>query len=386
MDLMEYKAKELFDQFDIPTMKGIVIDSIDSVDQLTSKIRGMNYPVVCKAQVQVGGRGKAGGIKFAENEEQLIHASMQIIGMDIKGHTVKKLLIVEKVEVLKEFYLSIMLDRLTKGPMVIFSAQGGMDIEEVAKNHPEQVLNVAIDPMIGVNDYVVRYLISKSGLLDELFVPIFDLLKKMYRMFCTYDCVLAEINPLALSADHKIIALDGKVSIDDNAMARQPDMLAYRDAQPDDALILEARRFNFLYIPCEPEGNIAVMSNGSGMIMSCIDLISKQGMKVGAALDLGGGATRERIKEAIRIVLSNSRIKALFINIFGGITRCDEVAAAVRDALESLDASQFLVVRFEGTNKDIGLDIVSSIQGDQVVSVDGLGEGVEVLDAWRNKK
>jgi len=161
-------------------------------------------------------------------------------------------------------------------------------------------------------------------------------------------------------------------------------MLAYRDAQPDDALILEARRFKFLYIPCEPEGNIAVMSNGSGMIMSCIDLISQQGMKVGAALDLGGGATRERIKEAIRIILSNPKIKALLINIFGGITRCDEVAAAVREATASLTADQYLVVRFEGTNKEIGLEILSSVQGDQVVSVDGLREGVIALEARRN--
>jgi succinyl-CoA synthetase beta subunit len=383
MDLMEYKAKELFDQFNIPTMKGIVIDSVEG---LAGKITGLNYPVVCKAQVQVGGRGKAGGIKFAENAEELIEASRQIVGMDIKGHVVKQLLIVEKVEVLKEFYLSIMLDRLTKGPMVIFSAQGGMDIEEVAKNNPEQVLKVAIDPLIGINDYVVRYLISKSGLAEDLFAPIFDLLRKLYRMFCAYDCMLAEINPLVLSGDQKIIALDGKVSIDDNAMGRQPDMLAYRDSQPDDALILEARRFKFLYIPCEPEGNIAVMSNGSGMIMSCIDLISKQGMQVGAALDLGGGATRERIKEAIRIILDNPRIEALFINIFGGITRCDEVAAAVKEASESLVSDQLLVVRFEGTNKDIGLETLSSSQGNSVVSVDGLREGVTALDAWRKSK
>jgi len=381
VDLMEYKAKELFAQFGIPVMKGIVVDS---VADLSGKINGLNFPVVCKAQVQVGGRGKAGGIQFAENEAQLIQVSRQIIGMDIKGHMVKKLLIVEKAEVLQEFYLSIMLDRLTKGPMVIFSTQGGMDIEQVAKNSPEQVLKVAVDPLIGVNDYVARYLISKSDLPDDLFPPIFDLLKKLYRLFCAYDCILAEINPLVLAQDQKIIALDGKVSIDDNALDRQPEMLAYRDAQPDDALILEARRFKFLYIPCEPEGNIAVMSNGSGMIMSCIDLISQQGMKVGAALDLGGGATRERIKEAIRIILSNPKIKALLINIFGGITRCDEVAAAVREATASLTADQYLVVRFEGTNKEIGLEILSSVQGDQVVSVDGLREGVIALEARRN--
>ena len=381
MDLMEYKAKFMFNQYEIPTMKGFVIDS---VDELPEKKVDLKYPVVCKAQVQIGGRGKAGGIQFANDYDQLVDVSKRILGMDIKGHIVKKLLIVEKLEVQNEFYLSITLDRISKGPMVIFSAQGGVDIEEVARKTPEKVLKIAIDPLIGINEYVVRYILSKSQIPDDLFDQIFDLLGKLYKLFREYDCLLAEINPLVLSADNKIIALDGKVSIDDNAISRQPEILAYRDAQEEDKLILEARAFNFLYIPCEPDGNIAVMSNGSGMIMSCIDLISKQGMKVGSALDLGGGATTQRIQEAIRIILSNPQIKALFINIFGGITRCDEVAEAVRISAAKLAPGQILIVRFEGTNKDIGLEILASTQGN-VVSVDGLYEGVRELDAWRNR-
>ena len=381
MDLMEYKAKSMFEQYKIPTMKGFVINS---VEELSKRSADLKYPVVCKAQVQIGGRGKAGGIRFADNYDQLTEVSKHILGMDIKGHIVKKLLIVEKLEVKKEFYLSIILDRLTKGPMVIFSAQGGVDIEEVAKQSPEKVLKIDIDPLIGINEYVIRYILSKGQLPEDMFEQFFDLLKKLYNLFSEYDCMLAEINPLVLSADNKIIALDGKVSVDDNAMNRQPEMVAYRDAQPDDKLILEARWFKFLYIPCDTDGNIAVMSNGSGMIMSCIDLISKNGMKVGAALDLGGGATSERIQEAIRIVLSNPQIKAMFINIFGGITRCDEVAEAVKKVAEKLTRDQILIVRFEGTNKDIGLETLASIQGN-VISVDGLYEGVRELDAWRNR-
>ncbi|KUO63029.1 MAG: hypothetical protein APF84_10910 [Gracilibacter sp. BRH_c7a] len=381
MDLMEYKAKELYDQYTIPTMRGIVIDNLDDLE---SKASGLTFPVVAKAQVQVGGRGKAGGVKFADNLEELKEVSSSILGMDIKGHIVKKLLIVEKLEVKQEWYLSIILDRLTKGPMVIFSSIGGMDIEETAKTSPEKVLKAGIDPLLGIKEYLPRYLLSKSGCDMVYFDQLYDLLYKIYKMFCEYDCTLVEINPLVISSDNKLVALDGKVTVDDSALTRQPDILEFRESLPDDELILEARRFRFLYIPCEPDGDVAVMSNGSGMIMSCIDLISQKGMKVGAALDLGGGATADRIKEAIRIILSNTKIQMLFINIFGGITRCDEVASGVKLAVEELAENKLILVRFEGTNKDKGMEILESIQGN-VVAVDGLREGVQELDARKGQ-
>lgn len=381
MDLMEYKAKELFSKYDIPITKGIVIDELEG---LTSKAEGMKFPVVVKAQVQVGGRGKAGGIRFAENASELAEAGKSILGMNIKGHVVKKLLIAEKLEVCKEWYLSIMLDRLTKEPTVIFSTHGGVDIEEVAKNMPDEIIKASIDPLIGINDYLPRYLLSKSESDMGYFDQLFDLLKKLYSMFCETDCMLVEINPLVISTENRLVALDGKVSVDDSALYRQPDILAFRDSLAEDELILEARKLRFLYIPCETDGSIGVMSNGSGMIMSCIDLISRQGMAVGAALDLGGGATADRIQDAIRIILSNSNIKALFINIFGGITRCDEVASGVKMAVEKLSEEKLIIVRFEGTNKEKGLEILSSIKGD-VVSVNGLREGVRELDARREQ-
>jgi succinyl-CoA synthetase beta subunit len=203
-------------------------------------------------------------------------------------------------------------------------------------------------------------------------------------MFCEYDGMLVEINPLVISQDNLLVALDGKVSVDDSALMRQPDILAFRDSLAEDELVLEARKFRFLYIPCDPDGTVAVMSNGSGMIMSCIDLITQKGMKVGAALDLGGGATADRIQEAIRIVLSNSNIRALFINIFGGITRCDEVAQGVKLAIEKLSTEKILLVRFEGTNKEKGTAILRSIEGN-VVQVDGLREGVNELDSRKGQ-
>jgi len=375
MDLMEYKARELFERYEIPVMKGVVIEDVSSLQEKTS---GLAFPLVVKAQVQTGGRGKAGGVKTADGPGELNEAAGSIMGMNIKGYTVKKLLLVEKAEIEKECYLSITLDRMTKMPMIIFSTSGGVDIEETARITPEKVLKYAVDPLVGVRDYTARYLLSKSGLDMSLLGLFFDLLKKLYGMFCEYDCMLAEINPLAISRDNRLIALDGKVSVDDSALYRQPDILAFRDSLQEEELVLEARKFNFLYIPCDAEGHIAVMSNGSGMIMSCIDLISKQGMKVRAGLDLGGGATADRIKEAIRIVLSNEETKALFINIFGGITRCDEVAGGVKLAVESMPGNKLVIVRFEGTNKEKGLQILSEIKGN-VVYVNGLQDGVREL-------
>lgn len=380
MDLMEYKAKELYNKYEIPAQKGIVVDDTAGLEK---KVAGMAFPLVVKAQVQVGGRGKAGGIKFAQNTGELVQVSESILGMDIKGHTVKKLLIVEKVEIDKELYCSIILDRLTKGPIIIFSSMGGVDIEDTARTNPENILNVPVDPMLGIKDYIPRYLLSKSGLDMGFFNQLNDMLKKLYKMFIDYDCTLAEINPLVISGG-RLLALDGKISVDDSALYRQPDILAFRDSITEDELVLEARKFKFLYIPCEAEGSVAVMSNGSGMIMSCIDLISKQGMKVGAALDLGGGAIADRIKDAIRIVLSNEKIKALFINIFGGITRCDEVAGGVKLAIEAQSVEKLIIVRFEGTNKDKGLEILRGIKGN-VVYADGLQEGVKELNARREQ-
>lgn len=375
MDLMEYKARELYRQFSVPSNSSVMVESLDGLAAATA---GLAYPLVIKAQVAVGGRGKAGGIQFADNAAELAEKSTRVLGMDIKGHTVRRLLIAEKAELAQEFYLSIMLDRLAKSPMIIFSTAGGMDIEDVAKNSPEKILKLAIDPLVGVQDYHARYLTSRSGLSDTLAAPLLGILRNLYDLFIGTDCMLAEINPLAVTPDGSMLAIDGKVSVDDSALYRHPDLVAYRDAQVEDELILRARKFNFLYIPCDPAGNIAVMSNGSGMIMSCIDLITKAGMSVGAALDLGGGATAERIKEAVTIVLSNPQIDALFINIFGGITRCDEVAGGVQAALAGMAQTKLIVFRAEGTNKQKGLDIISAIPAD-IITVDGIRSGVKAL-------
>jgi succinyl-CoA synthetase beta subunit len=337
------------------------------------KLDGLTFPLVVKAQVQVGGRGKAGGIQFADTVEDVKRISQQLLHSDLKGHTIHKLMIVEKAASGKECYLSIILDRLTKAPMIIFSAEGGVDIEETAVTNPSAIIKMPIDTTIGIQKYM-----NKAGLAQEVIPALLDLITRLYEMFVSTDSMLAEINPLLILKDHTLIALDGKVDVDDSALYRQPKVLEYRDSIQEDPLVLDARQFRLLYIPVEDEGDIAVISNGSGMLMSSIDLISKAGMVVGAALDLGGGATADRIKEAIRIVLLREKTKYLFVNIFGGITRCDEVANGVRDAMTTQPKDRCVIVRLEGTNKQKGIDILQSAESD-VVSVDGLQEGVQAL-------
>ena len=375
MKFMEYQARETFDQYGIPVMKGVVIDQIEGVE---GKLDGLTFPLVVKAQVQVGGRGKAGGIQFADTVEDVKRISQQLLHSDLKGHTIHKLMIVEKAASGKECYLSIILDRLTKAPMIIFSAEGGVDIEETAVTNPSAIIKMPIDTTIGIQKYMIQYIVNKAGLAQEVIPALLDLITRLYEMFVSTDSMLAEINPLLILKDHTLIALDGKVDVDDSALYRQPKVLEYRDSIQEDPLVLDARQFRLLYIPVEDEGDIAVISNGSGMLMSSIDLISKAGMVVGAALDLGGGATADRIKEAIRIVLTREKTKYLFVNIFGGITRCDEVANGVRDAMTTQPKDRCVIVRLEGTNKQKGIDILQSAESD-VVSVDGLQEGVQAL-------
>ena len=386
MKLLEYKAKELFDKYNVPTMRGCVIDDAASMEAAIDNA-GLAYPVVVKAQVQIGGRGKAGGIRFADTPAQAKQHCDALLFSQLRGYRVNQLLIVEKSENNKtEWYLSLMLDRMTKRPMIIFSAYGGVEIEQVAKEAPDKIVKLVIDPFVGVKDYMAAYLLSKSGMDMSYKKQLTAMLQKLYAIFMDYSCMLVEINPLVINAEDKLVALDGKIDIDDSALFRLPDIQEFANTlQPDNPLINEAAKFNFLYIPIEDEGPIAVMSNGSGMLMSCIDLISKEGIKVRAALDLGGGATSDRIKEAVRILASTPGVKAVLINIFGGITRCNEVAGGVKLAQEEAHQDKIIVIRMEGTNKEQGLDIISSIKNVDIVSVPGLKECVKALVDRRDR-
>lgn len=378
MDLMEYKAKEYFDLHRIRGPKGFVVSGPADLADLE-----VEYPCMVKAQVQIGGRGKAGGIKPAADKAELEAACKAILGMDIKGHPVKRVLITRQVKVASEWYLAIALDRVRKCPVVIFSSVGGVDIEETAKASPDKIVRVNIDPVVGLRPYVANYLVSKSGLDASYAAQLGEMLDKLYTLFREGDCLLCEINPLAVTPEGRLEALDAKVTVDDAALYRHPELVELRDEMETNPLILEARKFRFLFIPCDPEGDVAVMSNGSGMIMSCIDVLSMNGMKTAAALDLGGGATGDRVKEAIRICLSDPKAKALFINIFGGITRCDEIAGGVKAFMDEHGSDKLVVIRFEGTNKEKGIAVLESIGRKNVVFADGLYEGVDAIKERR---
>lgn len=382
MKLLEYKGKELLKDNGIPIQQQAVVDSISEVSFAAEKLKP---PYVLKAQINTGGRGKAGGIKFAGNIAEAEKLAGNILGMSIKGSTVKRLLITEKVEVKDEWYLSIIIDRVTKSPMVIFSPLGGIDIEDIAVSDPKKVLKTVIDPILGIKDYIARYIFSRFFLNQNYFNDFNSILKNLYCLFMRYDATLVEINPLALTDDNRLLALDCKMDIDDSSLFRHPAIYDFRENMDEDTLIKEARKFDFLYIPLKGEGDVAVMSNGSGMLMSCIDLITKEGAKVRAALDLGGGATSNRIAEAVKIVFKNNYIKYLFISIFGGITRCDEVAGGVRLALDEGLSNRTIIIRLEGTNKDEALKIIREV-GDRVIFAESITDGVKKLILKRKSK
>jgi len=374
MKLLEYKAHELFSTYQLPCMKGKITSSVEELKAMDSII---SYPMVLKAQVQTGGRGKAGGIQFAENSEELWEKAEFLYNLTIKDLPVEKVFAAEKVELTTEMYLSITLDRKQKQAVLIYSPEGGVDINEIAEENPDKLIKVHIPPNEGLQDFIIQYVMDKSSVPQELRTDFIDICQKLYLIFTEYNCLLAEINPLVITDAGRMLALDGKIDIDDNALFKHEDIRIFRDEITDNPLVLEARSYDFLYIPIQDRGSIAVISNGSGMIMSSIDLISKQGMEVTCALDLGGGATSDRIQEALRIVASNPKIETIFLNIFGGITRCDEIAKGILQSLDSMH-NIWLVVRLEGTNKERGLEILKAA-GDRVTQVEGLNDGVKIL-------
>jgi succinyl-CoA synthetase beta subunit len=378
MKLLEYQAKAVMKQFGIPIMKGVVIE--DALN-IAEKIRAadLTYPVVVKAQVPIGGRGKAGGVQFAETPAEAEARCTRMFGMDIRGYRANQLLVVEKVTTAAEWYLSILLDRLSKLPLLIFSPQGGMDIEETARTNPEKIAKIPLDPLRGIEDYTIEYAMDKTGAGKEYKAALKSIAQKLFVMFYQYYTMLTEINPLVIDGEGNLIALDAKVEIDDNALSGLPDILAFRDKLQEDPQVIEARNVNFLFVPVEDEGTIGVMSNGSGMLMSCIDLLSKKGMKVHAALDLGGGATAERISGAVQIMLRRNNIDTVFICIFGGITRCDEVAKGACLAMaHAAAAGKRLFLRLEGTNKEQAVKIVAE-SSLPIVIADGIPNAVEAI-------
>lgn len=354
MKLYEFQGKELFKKCGIRTPEGIVIQNNA---ELLERAHDVTYPAMVKAQVLSGGRGKAGGVKRAMNPEEAKSFTGQMLGADLKDCQIDALLIEECVPFVEEYYLSITLDSKSRMPVVIFSKYGGVDIEEVALTHPDKIAKVIIDPLIGLQDFYFEAVFRKAGLTEpDLKVRIKEVIASLYGLFNDYDCMLVEINPLMKLEDGSVIAADAKVEIDDSGVYRHLDLVAWREEMATSELIKQAKAVKFLYIDCEPDGTVGVISNGSGMIMSCVDWITKQGGKVACALDLGGGATADRVAEGIRILAQNPNVKAILISIFGGITRCDEIAGGIIQAVEKIPVP--IVAKLDGTNKEVGMKLL----------------------------
>jgi succinyl-CoA synthetase beta subunit len=359
MNLFEYQGKRLYKDFSIPTPKSIFVSSISSI----SDNHDLNYPLVVKAQVQVGGRGKAGGIKVANNFKELIEYSNEILGMDIKGHIVESLLIEEASTIQEEYYISFTLDRSAKKYLMMLSSKGGMDIEEVAENNPDDLIKLYISPSEGLNTEVVNKAIKDSKLNKDFNDELNDVISKLYNLFVESDCDLVEVNPLAIT-NKGVSSLDSKVSLDMNAVYRHDNFIDIEKEIPIPVSEQFAKEKNLNFIKLE--GSVGIIGNGAGLVMSTLDVVSEYGGRAANFLDIGGGAKAETVTAALEVLESESNVKSVLINIFGGITRCDLVAEGIVEATKGKDLKWPIIVRLDGTNSKEGLAILQENSNEKI--------------------
>ncbi len=354
MNLHEYQSKRIFAKYGIPIPHGEVATTPTEARDVAVRLGGK---VVVKSQVLVGGRGKAGGIKVAENADQAEALADKILGMNIKGLTVKKVLVDEAADIRTEIYLGAVLDRARRRVVLMASSEGGVEIEQVAAETPEKIITVAVHPFLGLRDHQARHLADGIGLPREHVAEFIKIARSLYKTYVESDATLAEINPLVITGANKLIALDGKISLDDSALFRHPELAEMRDPDEEDAAEREARRYGLSYIHLD--GEIGCMVNGAGLAMATMDIVNFYGGNPANFLDVGGGAQSDKVAAALRIILSDDRVKAVLINIFGGITRCDEVARGVLEAIATLTVQVPFVVRLVGTNEEEGRRILA---------------------------
>jgi succinyl-CoA synthetase beta subunit len=362
MKIHEYQAKEVLRKFDVPTPRGIACFSVDEAIAAGRKLGGKVW--VVKAQIHAGGRGKGGGVKLARSEEELRSHASAILGMQLvthqtgpEGQTVRRLLVEEGADIRKEYYLGMVVDRVSQRVVLMASAEGGMDIEEVAEKSPEKIHKVAIDPTSGLTDGEADGVARKIGVPESAMGDARTIFKGLYRAFDETDASLAEINPMILTGNGRLLALDAKMNFDDNALFRHPEIVALRDLDEEDPAEIEAAKHGLSYI--QLEGDIGCLVNGAGLAMATMDIIKFYGGRPANFLDVGGGATTEKVVEAFKIMLRNPELKAILVNIFGGIMRCDVIATALVEAARQVSLGVPLVVRLEGTNVDLGKKILA---------------------------
>jgi succinyl-CoA synthetase beta subunit len=373
MKIHEYQAKELFKKFNIPVPDGSVAFTPEEAGKITEDLDQL--PVVIKAQIHAGGRGKGGGVKLAKSMSEVKKTAGDIIGMNLithqtgpEGKIVKKVLVEQGLDIAKELYLSIIPDRATAKIVIMASEAGGMDIEEVAAATPEKIIKVYIDPLMGIQPYHSRQVAFGLQLPPQTMKLFVAMLSNLYRLFIDYDCSLVEINPLVITAEDTVIALDAKIDFDDNALYRHKDIIEYRDLDEEDPLEVEASKFHLNYIKLE--GNVGNMVNGAGLAMATMDIIKLAGAEPANFLDVGGGASAEMVENGFRIMLSDENVQGILINIFGGILRCDILAEGVVKAAEKIGISVPVVVRMEGTNVGEGRKILADSGLNLITAVD----------------
>ena len=383
MKIHEYQGKEILRQFGVPTPRGVACFSVDEAVAAAQQLGGAVW--VVKAQIHAGGRGKGGGVKVARSLEEVHSAAQQILGMHLvthqtgqDGQVVRRLLIEEGAQITKEFYLGMVIDRSKQRVALLGSSEGGMEIEEVAAHSPEKIHTVRIDPVTGLNAPDAAQVARSIGIPDVAIDGAVVALQGLYRAFVEKDAMLAEINPLALTADGRVLALDAKFNFDSNALYRHPEIVAMRDLDEEDPAEIEASKFDLSYISLD--GDIGCLVNGAGLAMATMDIIKLYGGSPANFLDVGGGASKEKVTEAFKLMLHNPKLKAILVNIFGGIMKCDVIAEGVVAAAREVHLKVPLVVRLEGTNVEIGKKILAE-SGLTIISGNDMADAAQKVVA-----
>ncbi|MCK8609840.1 ADP-forming succinate--CoA ligase subunit beta [Agromyces sp. C10] len=379
MDLYEYQARDLFEKYGVPVLPGIVADTPEEVRAAAEKLGGV---VVVKAQVKTGGRGKAGGVKVAKNADEAEEAAKAILGLDIKGHVVKRVMVAAGAKIAQEFYFSVLLDRANRSYLSLTSVEGGMEIEQLAVEKPEALARVEVDPIAGITPEKAREIATAANFPAELVDQVADVFVKLYEVYEKEDATLVEVNPLILDEDGKVIALDGKVTLDENAEFRHAGHALLEDKAATDPLEAKAKELDLNYVKLD--GEVGIIGNGAGLVMSTLDVVAYAGENHGGVkpanfLDIGGGASAEVMANGLSIILGDPQVKAVFVNVFGGITACDQVAKGIVGALAELGstANKPLVVRLDGNNVAEGRRILEEAAHPLVTLAENMDQGAD---------
>ncbi|MBC8385167.1 MAG: ADP-forming succinate--CoA ligase subunit beta [Candidatus Cloacimonetes bacterium] len=387
MNIHEYQAKDILKKYCVPVPKGMLVESLVNAERVPSELGGSMWAV--KAQIHAGGRGKGGGVKLAKSKKELFAAVKHILGMQLithqtgpQGKKVRKILVEKSIDIQKEFYLGIVLDRTSEMPVMIASTEGGVEIEKVAAESPEKIVKAGIDPLIGFQNYHSRKLAFALKLSAGQIKEFSKFTKALYKVYRETDASLIEINPLVLTKDDKFIALDAKMGFDDNALSRHPDIIGLRDLDEEEPTEIEAGIYGLSYVKLD--GDVGCMVNGAGLAMSTMDIIKHEGGEPANFLDVGGASTAETVAKGFEIILHDKNVKAIFVNIFGGIVRCDRIANGILEATGTNNVEVPVIVRLDGTNVKEAIEILKSAKIKNIIPADNLSDGAKKAVAAAN--